>query len=213
VTTTAAPGRPLSAELRARTADAHGDAEASPVLTALAQGRVDRSTWAALVARLLPVYAALERTGEALRDDPVVAPFLVPGLERTARLTADLEHLAAPAPLTPAAVAYAARVEQAGRTSGVAFLAHHYTRYLGDLSGGQVIRAALERSLGLADGAGLSALCFPDLRAGEVKRRYREQLDALALTPAQREELVAEALVAYRHNTALAAELDGTVTT
>ena len=101
-----------------------------------------------------------------------------------------------------------ARVEEVGRTSAAAFLAHHYTRYLGDLSGGQVIRAALERSLGVTDGAGASFFSFPDVRPGALKKRYRELLDEVPFDAAQREELVAEALVAYRLNVALAAELD-----
>lgn len=200
----------LSAELRARTASAHAGAEHSPFLSALVAGEVGRSDVAALLGRLLPVYGALERAAATWADDPAVGALLLPGLARSARLADDLALLtgAAAAVASPAAAAYAARIEERGAVSAPAFVAHHYTRCLGDLSGGQVMRAALDRSLGLVDGAGGSFLSFPDLRPGDAKRSYRAALDALPFGPAEREELVDEALLAYRLNVALTAELD-----
>lgn len=195
------PAGPLSAVLRARTAAAHAAAERSPFLTALVAGGVTRAGVAALLGRLAPVYRALEDVGRSWADDPVVGPFLLPGLPRSARLAADLEALGAPAGDSPAAEAYAARVR---RTTRAGYLAHHYTRTLGDLSGGQLLGAAVQRSLGLP----LGFFAFPDLRLGEAKRRYRALLDAAPLPPQEREELVDEALVAYRLNVALHAELD-----
>ena len=201
---------PLSQELRRRTAQAHSSAEQSAYMTALVDGRVSREGLAALLARLLPVYEALERSARTRSDDSVITPFLLPGLARADRLRDDLASLtgALEPPASPAARAYAARVEQAARTSGAAYLAHHYTRYLGDLSGGQVIRAALERSLGVSDGSGASFFAFPQLRPVQVRKQYRELLDAAPFSAAQRDELVAEALVAYRLNVELVAELD-----
>ncbi len=165
---------------------------------------------ARLLRRLAPVYTALDRAALAWAHDPLVGAVELPGLARSARLADDLRHLtgSATAPATPAAQAYADRIAARATVSAPAFVAHHYARYLGDLSGGQVIGAALSRSLGLVDGAGGSFLAFPDLRPGEARRRYRAALDALPFGPAEREELVEEALVAYRLNLALTAELD-----
>lgn len=205
---TTGPGA-LSTELRARTAAAHAGAETSAFFTALATGQVTRAQTAGLAVRLLPVYEALETAARVWADDPIVGPLVVPGLERADRLRADLRALGVPAsPVSPAAAQYAARVAQVAPLSRPAFVAHHYTRYLGDLSGGQVIRAALERSLGLTDGAGASFFAFPDVRPGALKKRYRELLDQAPFSPQQREELIAEVLVAYRLNVALGAELD-----
>lgn len=198
----------LTAELRRRTAAAHDAAEREPLLAALARGDVTRAQLAALLAALVPVHDALERGARDRADDPVVGPFLLPGLERSARLRADVAHLGG-ASGSPAGDVYAARVDAAARTSAVAFLAHHYVRTLADLSGGQVVRAALERRLGLVDGAGASSFAFPDLRPGEAGRAYRQRLDALALTEDEREELLAEALVAYGCTVAVVRELPG----
>jgi heme oxygenase (biliverdin-producing, ferredoxin) len=211
----AAPALPLSVLLREGTAAAHAGAESSPFLTALVQGRLTVEAVAALLARLQPVYAALEVAAERWLGDPHVGPLVVPGLARSARLSLDVTvDLAVPAARTdsPAAAAYAARVrEVSGERAG--FVAHHYTRYLGDLSGGQVMRAAVERSLGLADGTGASFFSFPALRPGTVKAAYRAALDALPLDDAERSALLDEALHAYRLNVALAAELDALLAT
>lgn len=201
---------PLSAQLRAATASAHAAAEGSPYLSALAAGRVTAPGLAALLVRLVPVYDALEDAAGRWAGDPVWGRFAAPGLARGARLRADLRHLtgSADAPASPASAAYAARISDVAHGCPAAYVAHHCVRLLGDLSGGQVLRAALARSLGVTDGAGASFYAFPDVRVGEAKRAYRALLDASPFTAEQRDALVAEALVAYRHNVAVAAELD-----
>lgn len=201
---------PLSAVLRARTGAAHAEAEHSPYMTALVGGRVTAIGLAALLTRLAPVYEALEIAAASWIGDDRVGRFVRPELERTARLRADLEHLTgcSDVPVTVAGVAYAARIEEVARRSAAGFIAHHYTRYLGDLSGGQIIRTALERSLGVADGSGASFFAFPGVRLGAFKAEYRGWLDEIPLNAVEREELVEEALLAYRLNVAVGAELD-----
>ena len=198
---------PLSAELRARTSGAHTGAETAPLFARLSAGAVSRDEVAGLLGRLLPVYEALESAAGLWVDDPVVAPLLLPGLERAPRLRADLAALGTGPVLSPAAAAYAGRVAQAATAGRPAFIAHHYTRYLGDLSGGQVIRAALGRTLGLDAATGASFFVFDGLRPGPVKQAYRSVLDTLPFSTAERDALVAEVLVAYRLNTDIAREL------
>lgn len=206
-THTAPPAARFSSELRTRTAGAHSHAETSPFLAALVGGHLTRDGVAALLRRLLPVYAALEQRALGFAGHPDVDPVLLEDLVRTPRLLADLEHLGSPRDTaSPAAAAYARRVDAA--VTPQAFLAHHYTRLLGDLSGGQVMRAALTRSLGLVDGAGASFLSFPGIVPATVKGAYRDHLDGLRWDEAQQQECVAEVREAYRLNAALTAELD-----
>ena len=69
-------------------------------------------------------------------------------------------------------------------------VAHHYTRYLGDLAGGQVIGRTLEQLYAL-DGQGLAFYAFPDIgRPVPYRRDYRERLDALPLSSAEQDEVV-----------------------
>lgn len=151
--------------------------------------------WVAWLRRLLPVYEALEAAEQRWQDDPRAGAVVDPLLHRSAAVRADLVHLAGDGSDggadDGASAAYVARLRALG--TAPAFLAHHCTRYLGDLSGGQVVRRALQRSLGLDDG--VTCLRFP---GDDLKGRYRQRLDAVVLSAAEREELVAESLVAYR---------------
>jgi heme oxygenase (biliverdin-producing, ferredoxin) len=62
------------------------------------------------------------------------------------------------------------------------YVAHHYTRYLGDLSGGQVIGAMIERHYG-ATPEQLTFFSFEGIeKPVPYKREYRTALDALELT-------------------------------
>lgn len=199
----------LSARLRAGTASAHAQAEASPFFAALAAGAVTRGHVAALAARLLPVYQALERAAERWAGDPAVQQLLVPGPVRSARLQADLAALGSRVDArSPASAAYVERVAVTA-SRRTCFVAHHYVRYLGDLSGGQVVRRALHGSLGLDADDGAAFYAFEDdCHPAAVTTAYRAALDALPLTADEQAEVVDEALVAYRLNTALGRELN-----
>ncbi len=84
-------------------------------------------------------------------------------------------------------------------------MAHHYTRYLGDLSGGQAIGKILDRTFGL-DGAGLSFYEFP-MRPKPYKDAYRARLDGLDLDAEQIDRAVDEVKIAFNLNQALFNEL------
>ncbi|MCW2815623.1 MAG: heme oxygenase [Nocardioides sp.] len=149
-------------------------------------------------------------------DDRVVAAVHDPGLERLAHIDADLDHWAPgtdpAAPFdSPAATAYRDRVRAAADLAaagwGGALVAHHYTRYLGDLSGGQGIGRALDRCFGL-DGAGLAFYAVAEVpRPKLYKDAYRARLDALGLDAADTRRVVDEVRAAFGLNQAVLAEL------
>ncbi len=67
---------------------------------------------------------------------------------------------------------------------GGLYVAHHYTRYLGDLSGGQAIGRILDRDFDLG-GRGISFYSFESVpKPKPYKDAYRARLDALGTTPA-----------------------------
>ena len=88
------------------------------------------------------------------------------------------------------------------RDDAPAFTAHHYTRYLGDLSGGQVIGRLLGRTYDLPAGsAGLAFYAFGAVpKPKRYKDAYRARLDALPLDAAGRAEVVDEVCRAFEHN-------------
>jgi heme oxygenase len=132
-------------------------------------------------------------------------------LRRVPALEADLAHLLGPgwrdaAEVLPATAAYVARVRAIGTEAGT-YVAHSYTRYLGDLSGGQVIGRMVQRHYGVAD-EGVGFYAFPAVpKPKPFKDLYRSRVDALPLSDDEREAVVAEARAAFRHNRALFAEL------
>ena len=200
---------PFSQALRERTWSGHGESESAGFMHDLMTGDGSREDYTALVVQHYFVYRALEQVVDRFRDDPVAAPFLTPALTRMPALEADLAYLIGDdwastiAPL-PTTERYVARIEEVGAqgwAGGV--IAHHYTRYLGDLSGGQAIRRLMQRHFGFETN-GVGFYLFDQIAdPREFKSTYREQLDAVDWDGAERERVIDEVLLAYRFNTEL----------
>lgn len=196
----------LSVAMRDGSRAEHDAAEHSSFVSELLDGRVNRQGYADYLLRLRMIYAALEDTVRAHRDDPLVAAIYDPALERLGAIDTDLDYWAPGAGRTVnsvAAQAYRDRIVNA--EWGGALVAHHYTRYLGDLSGGQAIGKILDRAFGL-DGAGLEFYRFP-MRAKLYKDAYRARLDGLGLEAEDSARVVDEVKVAFGLNQAMFAEL------
>ncbi|MEE6138511.1 biliverdin-producing heme oxygenase [Mycobacterium sp. 050128] len=199
-------GRPLSVAMKEGSAEEHARAEQSPFVTELLAGRVNNHGYADYLLRLRVVYAALEDAVRSRRDDPMVAAVYDPLLERLPAIEEDLKHWkpnGGSEIQSPAAQAYRDRIETA--SWGGALVAHHYTRYLGDLSGGQAIGRILDRTFSLG-GAGLAMYRFP-VRPKPFKERYRARLDALRLGPDAVRRAVDEVKIAFGLNQAVFDEL------
>lgn len=80
-------------------------------------------------------------------------------------------------------------------------VAHAYTRYLGDLSGGQVLGKITQKSLGLNGKEGLSFFSFPGVSsANRFKQLYRSRMNSVELTGEQRSAVLLEAVDAFQLN-------------
>lgn len=206
-----APAVPLSTLLREGTRAEHQAAEGSRFVEELLGGHLTVRAYADLALQLHAVYAALEEVGDAVAATPQGAGVVFDELRRVPALEADLAHLLGPgwrdgADVLPATAAYVACVRAVGTEAGT-YVAHSYTRYLGDLSGGQVIGRMVQRHYGIAD-EGVGFYAFPAVpRPKPFKDLYRSRVDALPLSDDEREAVVAEARAAFRHNRALFAEL------
>jgi heme oxygenase (biliverdin-producing, ferredoxin) len=201
----------LSARLRAGTRADHDAAQGSGFLDALAGGRLPRDAYADLAGQHYVIYEALERAAAAMRDDPVAGAFVRPELTRLPALAADLTYLVGAdwrerIAALPATVRYGDRLHAVAFDRPTAFVAHHYTRYLGDLSGGQYLGPSIARSYGL-NGAGHRFFVFEGVRPPEFRRAYRELLDRTGWTRAEENAFMAEVSEAYRLNIDVLAEL------
>ena len=205
---------PFSALIRGATRVQHTEAEGSSFMADLLGGRLGVAAYARYTEQLWFVYRALEEAAGKLAADPVVAPFVRPELPRLGALERDLRHICGPdwrdsaVPL-PATAAYAGRIAEVAAGWPAGYVAHHYTRYLGDLSGGQVIRGIAERTWGFArKGDGVRFYVFEGIdNPAEFKRCYREALDALPVDEVERQRVVDECRRAFTLNTAMFADL------
>ena len=200
----------ISHRLREATAVAHQRAENATFIDDLRSGRLDADQYGRLAAQLFFIYRALEEVGAALAGDPVADAVLDDRLLRTDRLIGDLRTLGVdPETITPlpAVERYVDAID-ATRTDPARYVAHHYTRYLGDLSGGQVVAHRMREHYGLGASA-LSFYAFDGIdKLKRYKDAYRDRIDALAIAEPDIERLVAEAISAFELNQALFAELD-----
>ncbi|GEP36034.1 putative heme oxygenase [Nocardioides szechwanensis] len=199
----------LSAAMREGSKLEHQDAEDSLFMSELLGGRVNETGYADYLLRLRGIYEAMEETVRRHAGDPVVAAVHDEALERLGAIDTDLAHWAPGRTTTvdsPATAAYRDRLHDAGEWGGL-LVAHHYTRYLGDLSGGQAIGRILDRTFGL-DGAGIAFYDFPAIpKPKPYKDAYRARLDGLGLSTGEVQRVVDEVKVAFRLNQALFTEL------
>lgn len=90
---------------------------------------------------------------------------------------------------------------QIGQENPEFLIAHAYTRYLGDLSGGQVLGRIAQKSMGLKSSEGLSFFAFPGVSSPNLfKQLYRSRMNSVELTEEQRTGVLEEAVRAFELN-------------
>ena len=196
----------LSSLLRTGSQAEHTAAEGSSFMSELLAGRVNAAGYSHYLGLLRRVYEALEGTAATLATDPIASAVIDPSIERLAAIDADLDHWGRIEVDSPAADAYVARIRETTSWGGL-FVAHHYTRYLGDLSGGQAIGRIITREFEL-DGAGVAFYEFAAVPKPKLyKDAYRARLDALPLDANERDRVLAEVKEVFTLNGGLFAEL------
>jgi heme oxygenase (biliverdin-producing, ferredoxin) len=203
---------PFSVALRERSTTAHSSSETSGFMSDLMRGEGSREDYIALVAQHWFIYEALEGAAERMRRDPVASVFITERLTRLPALESDLAFLLGPdwrtriSPL-PTTQRYVDRINAVGATWAGGFVAHHYTRYLGDLSGGQFIGRVMARRFGFETN-GIGFYVFDEIAdPKQFKDVYRDQLDAAPWDEAEKDRVIDEVLLAYRFNTELFEDL------
>lgn len=168
-------------------------------MDALMSGRMQRSIYCALLRNLHAIYVVLEPALERHAAHRLIAPVLLPALWRTSALEHDLRALSGAnwsdaSTLKPATVTYVARLRQLDSTQPGLLLAHAYVRYLGDLSGGQMLRRVVAKSESLDGAAAIAFYDFGDaLAVRELTQRFRSGLDAAPMADGTASTLVEEA--------------------
>jgi heme oxygenase (biliverdin-producing, ferredoxin) len=188
-----------------RTKTLHLEAERSGIVRELLRGSANRDGYILLLRNLLPVYQAMERGLDRHRKTPGIGALANYRLDRAPAIKSDLVALCGEAwqhniPLLSTGDHYARRITEVSQGNGARLIAHAYTRYLGDLSGGLILQRLLARSLELRP-AELSFYDFPrypDLAV--LKAAYREALDRAGALTGEQEAVVEEGALAFTLN-------------
>ncbi|MEO0351126.1 MAG: heme oxygenase (biliverdin-producing) [Cyanobacteria bacterium P01_A01_bin.15] len=205
----------LAEKLKKGTQKAHTMAENVGFVRCFLRGVVEKKSYRKLVANFYYVYTAMEEELERHRDHPVVSSVYYPELYRKETLETDLAFYYGPKwqdkiSISPAGQAYVDRIREVGNQSPELLVGHSYTRYLGDLSGGQILKNIAQRAMNLADDEGVAFYEFPTISdEAEFKNRYRASIDAAPVDDAMADRIVEEANDAFGTNMVLFQELEG----
>ena len=196
----------ISAQMREASAQDHKTAESMHFIKHLMEGQLSAADYVRYLNQLAFIYQALERHLQTANEMPFAQELL-----RFETIVEDLEALGVDdwqaTAVLPATAAYVARLSEITGLEDIRLVAHHYTRYLGDLSGGQAIAALVRRHYGLTD-AQTGFYGFDQIEnLVRFKEDYRSALDGLNLTSTEIATLTEEVRLAFRLNQSLFREL------
>jgi heme oxygenase (biliverdin-producing, ferredoxin) len=205
----------LALKLREGTKKAHTMAENTGFIACFLRGTVEKKSYRKLVANLYFVYAAMEEAMGQLKDHPVMGKMYFPELDRKAALELDLlyyyganwrEEIKA----STATQAYVDQIKKVAKEDPEMLVAHLYTRYIGDLSGGQILKKIAVNAMALNEGEGTNFYEFANISDEKAfKTMYRAAMDDLPVTDEKVNEIVEEANGAFHHNMDMFQELEG----
>ncbi len=207
----------LATKLREGTKKSHTMAENTGFVACFLKGTVEKNSYRNLVSNLYFVYSAMEEEMERQREHPIVSKIYFPELNRKAALEKDLLYYYGPnwreqiAP-SPAATEYVARIREVSNTAPELLVAHSYTRYLGDLSGGQILKKIAQTAMNLSDGEGTAFYEFKTISDEKAfKNIYRQAMNDLPIDEITADRIVDEANDAFGLNMKMFKELEGSL--
>ena len=196
----------FSKQLKEGTKKSHTMAENTSFVASFLRGVVDESKYRQLVANFYFIYHALETEVEKNKDNPFEGPMRLNGLSRHDALIKDCEYFYGddwrekiyP---TEETQRYVNRIHEVAKENPELLIAHHYTRYMGDLSGGQILKGIAQKALGLKED-GLAFYEFPEISDKKgFKESYRRVLDTMIpATQKNVDGIIVEANYAFRLN-------------
>nr|XP_006138024.1 heme oxygenase 1 [Pelodiscus sinensis] len=205
----------LSEALKEATKEVHEQAESTEFMKNFQKGQVSLREFKMVMASLYYIYSALEEEIEHNKDHPAFTAVYFPSeLHRNAALQQDLEYFYGPSwreeiSCPEATQKYVDRLHYVGQHEPELLVAHAYTRYLGDLSGGQVLKKIAQKVLHLpSTGEGLEFFTFEGVSsATKFKQLYRSRMNSIEMDPTMKKRVLEEAKRAFLLNIQVFEEL------
>ncbi|CDN14949.1 Heme oxygenase [Richelia intracellularis] len=207
----------LAGKLRVGTQKSHTAAENVGFMKCFVKGVVDKDCFAKFLSNLYFVYSALEGGIKNYKNHPTVGVMYFPELNRQDALVKDMEFYYGnqwQEQIKPSAATqvYLQRLHQLVTHTPELLIGHTYTRYMGDLSGGQMLQRIAQSGLNLTGFQGTSFYNFeqiPDKKA--FKDTYRIALNSVPVDDVTAEKIVGEANYAFQLNMEMVQELEGSL--
>jgi heme oxygenase (biliverdin-producing, ferredoxin) len=204
----------LATQLREGTSKSHTMAENVNFIKSFLGGVIDKRSYTEMLSKLYFVYEAIENAMEKNKEHEYIKPIYFPELNRTESLKEDLifhygEDWLENITLSKATLDYVNRINTISKEKPELLVAHAYTRYLGDLSGGQILKKIAQRSMGLEGSKGLAFYEFKEVSdETQFKLNYKAALDSLPIKENEASQIIAEANTAFTLNMNIFSELE-----
>ena len=207
----------LAGQLREGTKKSHTMAENTGFVACFLKGVVEKTSYRKLIGDLYFVYKAMEEEIDRLvqEDHPVIKHIGFKELFRRQTLEKDLEFYYGNSwvdqiKISESAQSYVNRIRLVANESPELLVGHHYTRYIGDLSGGQILKKIAKKALNLRGDDGLHFYEFKLIEDEKLfKKSYSETLDKLPIDQKIADNIIEEANEAFAYNMNMFRELEG----
>lgn len=199
------------AQIKLRSDGAHRQAEEAPFISELMGGELSTIAYLDYLRALAPIYLRMEELFVAHGGDEPLSYFDHRVLDRSQHIASDIAYLEDKSgdvkdlSVLTSVDTYLRTLNE--EITPIRLTAHHYIRYLGDLSGGQAIAKLVSRHYQIPAEA-LNFYNFEDI--GDVvfyKKRYRDFLNLITLNSEEREEFLQEVELLYQLNRELFLDL------
>jgi len=207
----------LAGQLREGTKKSHTMAENTGFIACFLKGVVEKQSYRKLISDLYFVYQAMEEEIDRLVKDehPIIKYIGFEELFRQKTLEQDLEFYYGKdwinqIKISDSAQEYVDRIHLVARDKPELLVGHHYTRYIGDLSGGQILKKIAKKALNLEGNNGLNFYEFKLINdEKKFKESYSRTLNELPIDQTIADKIIEEANAAFVYNMKMFKELEG----
>ena len=207
----------LAGQLREGTKKSHTMAENTGFVACFLKGVVEKKSYRKLISDLYFVYQAMEEEIDrlVLQDHPVIKHIGFKSLFRRETLENDLKYYFGEdwkkeIKISKSAEEYVERIRTVAENSPELLVGHHYTRYIGDLSGGQILKKIAKKALNLNGNNGLNFYEFELIDdEKKFKEEYSQTLNKLPINQETADQIIDEANKAFVYNMKMFKELEG----
>ena len=204
----------LSLQLNDGTRTSHSIAENSAFVTGFFKGLSTRESYSKLLNSMYHVYDAMENAFEHTTED-TVKQMDYSALRRVDALKKDMEYFYGSnwgEEIIPSVATkkYVNRIKYVAENEPKLLIAHQYSRYLGDLFGGQMMSNMATKSLNLDGDYGVSFYKFDDIASTkDFITAWYSKLNELNFSEKEKQDIVDEANLVFALNIEIFEELEG----